>query len=78
MPERREPQQRQHRISRITSKIVTIICEQHIVMRYGGFVHIQMNTTRTITITLIIVSMTPAIAEIMALMPLPMAETMEP
>jgi hypothetical protein len=37
-----------------------------------------MNTTRTMTIALIIVSMTPAIAEIIAFMPLPMAETMEP
>ena len=32
----------------------------------------------TVTIAPMMVSKTPAIAEIMALMPLPMAETMEP
>jgi hypothetical protein len=47
-------------------------------VRYRGFVRIFINITRTVTMAPIIVSMTPAIAEIIAIIPPPMAETIEP
>jgi hypothetical protein len=65
-------------MSRITSNIDTITYEQQIMVRYRGFVRIFINITRTETMAPIIVSMTPAIAEITAIIPPPMAETIEP
>jgi ABC-type antimicrobial peptide transport system ATPase subunit len=71
----REPQQRQQRMSTMTSTIVTMIYRNHILsaMRTEGG-----NMIRTIVITPTIVIITPAIAEITASMAPPIAEKMEP
>lgn len=59
----------------MTSKIVTMTCQNtsERVANVGG-----RGELGTVTIAPMMVSITAAIAEMMALMPEPMAETMEP
>ena len=69
-------QQRQHRISTNRSQINTRICEPSIRMRAVERLHLQEALTVTMELTMI--RITSAMAVMMVVMILPIAETTEP
>lgn len=74
LPLRREPKHLQQMMSMITSKIVTMIWGRLRKQKAKR----ETEKVRTVVITLTMVMMTLAIAPMMALMPRPMAENIEP